>query len=142
MYLDEWMTYKKVQNAELARAIGCDRSYVGLWRKKKRALTNVTWITKICGYLGITQQQLGKMPPKSHGKLGVSSEVVTDSEPTAGEADRSEDIEMIEQRTDLHAAIDDLPDHLIPTAQRLVERLKGLRGPKPSHPSKRGRPKA
>jgi DNA-binding Xre family transcriptional regulator len=138
LYLDEWMTYKRVRNVDLARALGCDRSLVGLWRKKARPLTNINWINGICEFLDISPGQLAKMPPKGQELLASSKGVRSDTEPSAKEAESTEGIEMIEKRTDLHAAIDDLPDHLVPTAQRLVDRLMGLRGPTPPHPTKRG----
>lgn len=142
LYLDEWMTLKKVRNAELAHELGCDRSLVGLWRKKKRPLKNIDWINGICEFLGITPEQLSKMPPKSHDLLGTRKGTLSDTEHTAEMAEPIEGVEMLEKRTDLHAAIDDLPDHLVPTAQRLVDRLMGLAGPTPPRPTKRGSTKA
>ncbi len=142
LYLDEWMTLKRVRNVELARALDCDRSLIGLWRKKKRALTNVNWINGICAFLEITPEQLSQKPPKSGEKLGTQKGFESDTVPSAEGAEHIEGIEMIEIRTDLHAEIDHLPDHLIPTALRLIERLKGLKGPTPPHPSKRGSTKA
>jgi hypothetical protein len=142
LYLDEWMTLKRVRNADLARALECDRSLVGLWRAKKRALTNINWINGICEFLEITPAQLSKMPPKSHVSLGTSKGLQSDNDPSAEGAEPIEGIEMIEKRIDLHAAIEELPDELVDTAVSLINRLKGLRGPSPTRPTKRGSTKA
>jgi DNA-binding Xre family transcriptional regulator len=142
VYLDEWMTFKKARNADLARYLNCDRSLVGMWRKRKRALTNVNWINGICEFLEITQEQLAQKPPKSLTSVRVSKGFESDTVLSAKGAESTEVIEMVIKRTDLHAAIEELPDDLIDTAVNLINRLKGARGPKPPHPSRRGSTKA
>lgn len=142
VYLDEWMTLKRVRNADLARYLKCDRSLVGLWRNKTRPLTNINWINGICEFLDIATEQLSQKPSKSSTSVMVPKGVGSHDASAAGAAAETEGIEMIEKRTDLHAAIEELPDDLIDTAVSLINRLKGLRGPKPPHPSKRGSTKA
>jgi DNA-binding Xre family transcriptional regulator len=142
MYLSEWLEHKKVKGTELADEIGCSRSLVSKWVTKTRALTNITWINKICAFLKITPAQLSKMPPKSHDLLGARKGFESDTDASAEGAEPIEGVEMLEQRADLHAEIDELPDHLVPTALRLVERLKGLKGGPTPRPTKRGSTKA
>jgi hypothetical protein len=142
LYLDEWMTFKNARNADLARYLKCDRSLVGHWRNKTRPLTNVNWINGVCQFLDITQEQLAQKPPKSTTSVRVPKGVLSENEPSAEGVESIEGIEMLEIITDLHAAIDELPPHLVPTALRLIERLKGVKGPVPPHPTKRGSTKA
>jgi transcriptional regulator with XRE-family HTH domain len=126
LYLAEWLTFKGIEGAELARRIGCSRSLVSKWVTKQRALRDVNWITKICRVLGITQEQLSKMPPKSHGSLGISSETESDTEGAAGRSASGEGIEMIEKRIKLHESVELIPDDLLDTANSLLERLNAL----------------
>jgi DNA-binding Xre family transcriptional regulator len=142
VYLDEWMTLKRARNADLARFLKCDRSLVGLWRHKTRPLTNINWINGICEFLEITPEQLSQKPPKSLTSVIVPKGVASHDVPAAEGAADTVGLEMIEKRTDLHVAIEELPDDLIDTAVSLINRLRGLRGPKPPHPSKRGSTKA
>lgn len=142
VFLDEWMTAKRVRNAELAHFLECDRSLVGLWRKKKRALTNINWINKICEYLDITPEQLAQKPSKSSTPVRVSKGLESETVRSAEGAESTEGIEMVIKRTDLHVLVEEMPDDLLDTAVSLMNRLKGTRGPKPSHPSKRGSTKA
>lgn len=138
LYLKEWRKHRGMTGAELAAKIGTAKSYVSKWETGERPLRDINWITKICAVLEITQEQLRKMPVKSQGKLTHSSQEASTFGHTADVVVSPEGLDMIDERLNLIEAIDELPDELIPTARKLVERLKGLRRAKPPHPSRRG----
>jgi DNA-binding Xre family transcriptional regulator len=142
MYLSEWLEHKRIKGTELADQIGCSRSLVSKWVTKSRALTNITWINKICEFLNITPEQLAQKPPKSSTSVIVSKGVESHSEHTADVAVPPEGIEMIEKRVSLHESLEELPDELLDTAASLINRLKGLAGGRSSHPTKRGNTKS
>jgi transcriptional regulator with XRE-family HTH domain len=142
LYLKEWRTLRGLTQQQLADRIGTAKSYISKWETKERPLRDINWIKKICEVLKITPDNLYQMPPKSVGKLTPSSGAMPTLEHTASEAVSPEGIEMIEKRVALHESLEELPDELLDTANSLINRLKGLAGSRPPHPSKRGTTKS
>jgi transcriptional regulator with XRE-family HTH domain len=129
LYLKEWRQHRGLTQQQLADRIGTAKSYVSKWETKERALRDINRIKKICEVLDIGQDDLSKMPPKSGESLTRRSSADSDSVQTADLAGHTGDIEMLEKRADLHAAVEGLPDELLDTLANLIDRLKGIPRP-------------
>jgi DNA-binding XRE family transcriptional regulator len=140
-FLREWREYRELTQPKLAEMIGAQKSQISHWETKARPLTSISWVRKICKALDIETPDLYQMPPSLMEGSSERSQMVPTADSAVDTTEGAEGLEMFNDRVDLIDDIAELPDELIPTARKLLTRLKALGAAAGINPTKRARTK-